>query len=215
MKRWFVAGLCLVGYLASAAVEGAVISRDWKTPGDGLLTYDDVNQREWLDLSQTILSSQVPGNDPSPYITRELRYQYVAGQTAPGGLFEGFTVANAADVVGLAQSAGIDTSIFDPPNASAALTLGQLLSFTFEWPSGYGVATGLLDDPSTNLPVVIRPAAFIDSQPNQAGLGLGIAHFQYPTPPGVLLFRVVPEPTAGILGMLVLGAIAARRRCRG
>jgi hypothetical protein len=28
-----------------------VFSRDWKTPGDGLLTYDDVNQREWLDLS--------------------------------------------------------------------------------------------------------------------------------------------------------------------
>ena len=32
-----------------------VFERDWKTPGDGLLTYDDVNRQEWLDLTETQL----------------------------------------------------------------------------------------------------------------------------------------------------------------
>ena len=46
MNRW----LSLAASLAflPAAAHGGVISRDWKTPGDGLLTYDDVNKREWL-----------------------------------------------------------------------------------------------------------------------------------------------------------------------
>jgi len=77
------------------------MQRDWKNPGDGLLTYDDANQREWLDLSQTLLTSQFPGAD------REAKYLYVVGQTGTGGLFDGFSVARSPDVIALAQSAGI------------------------------------------------------------------------------------------------------------
>jgi hypothetical protein len=93
------------GCVTLSAGRAAVISRDWKTPGDGLLTYDDVNQREWLDLSQTLLTSQFPG------ATQEDRYQYVASQTAPGGLFAGFSVAKSVDVIALAQSAGINSQL--------------------------------------------------------------------------------------------------------
>lgn len=46
--------------LWAAPLFAAVIERDWQTPGDGLLTYDNVSQPEWLDLSQTLLS-QFPG----------------------------------------------------------------------------------------------------------------------------------------------------------
>jgi hypothetical protein len=76
----------LVLTIAATQAEAAVFERDWKTPGDGLLTYDDVNRRVWLDLSETLLSSQFPGEDPSPRVTRENRYQYVVSQTGAGGM---------------------------------------------------------------------------------------------------------------------------------
>jgi hypothetical protein len=193
-----------------------VFERDWKTPGDGLLTYDDVNRREWLDLSQTLLSSQVPGEDPSPWLTRENRYQYVIGQTLLGGHFEGFKVAKSSDEIALAQSAGIDTATLSAAtNGTAALSLGQLLGFTFEG-TGSMIAIGLIDEPPSNVTgVAIRPAAFIVSASNLAGLAIGESHFQYPTPPGVMLYRVVPEPLSG--NLLIFGWITMivwrRSRC--
>jgi len=63
-----------------------VLERDWQTPGDGLLTFDDVSQREWLDLSQTIM-------DLFPGSTLEEKFQSVVAETAPGGMFADFTVA--------------------------------------------------------------------------------------------------------------------------
>src|SRR5688500_17581151 len=100
-RRWLI---LLVLLFPAVHAEAAVISRDWKTPGDGLLTFDTVNQREWLDLSQTILNSQFPGTN------REARFSYVVSQTSAGGLFQGFAVAKSQDVRNLAASAGIDVS---------------------------------------------------------------------------------------------------------
>jgi hypothetical protein len=85
------------------AAKAAVFERDWKTPGDGLLTYDDVSQREWLDLPVSLL-------DQFPGMTIEDRYQSAILEIAPGGLFDGFAVANRTDIVSLATSAGIDTT---------------------------------------------------------------------------------------------------------
>ena len=82
-----------------------VIERDWKVAGDGLLTFDDVNRREWLDLSESLLE-QFPGT------TLRDRYLRVVLELNQGGMFEGFTVADSDEVIDLAQSAGIDTSIF-------------------------------------------------------------------------------------------------------
>jgi hypothetical protein len=103
MNRFFMV-LLLIGFTQFLnSTSAAVISRDWKTPGDGLLTYDTVNKREWLDLSETILAEF-----PSPMF--EERYQSVLTETLPGGMLEGFKVAERTDVVALAESAGIDTS---------------------------------------------------------------------------------------------------------
>ncbi|MCC6493694.1 MAG: hypothetical protein IT424_11825 [Pirellulales bacterium] len=196
-------------------LQAAVIERDWKTPGDGLLTYDDVNKREWLDLSQTLLTSQFPGEDASPYVTRENRYQYVVAQTELGGRFGGFAVAKRPDVIALADSAGINTSFRGAPNSVAALTLAQLVGFTVERSTGLGLSIGLLDEPSSGIGIhaPIRPGAHIDSLPNQAGLAFGEAHFEYRTPPGVMLFRVVPEPSAISLAFLasVIHLLLSRR----
>jgi hypothetical protein len=46
----------LVGGVLLGQARSEVISRGWKTPRDGLLTYDDVNRREWLDLTESVLS---------------------------------------------------------------------------------------------------------------------------------------------------------------
>ena len=58
--------------LVAPSARGAVFERDWKTPGDGLLTYDDVNRRVWLDLPFTIEMFPVELRIPSPAI-RALR----------------------------------------------------------------------------------------------------------------------------------------------
>ena len=71
------------------------------TPGDGLLTFDDVNKREWLDLSESLLE-QFPGDN------LEENYQSVVTETGVSGIFEGFSVAKGDDAEALAISAGID-----------------------------------------------------------------------------------------------------------
>lgn len=45
--------LLLILLLTTVSESAGVVSRDLFEPGDGLLTYDDVNQREWLDFSVT------------------------------------------------------------------------------------------------------------------------------------------------------------------
>ena len=92
--------------MISATVEAAVIERDCRDAGDGLLTYDTVNQREWPDLTET-QPFKFPGE------TLEERYQAVLVETLPGGVFGGFTPATRDDVFTLAESAGIDTTTTD------------------------------------------------------------------------------------------------------
>jgi hypothetical protein len=217
MKR-FVLCFCLTlsVLLTCAPLRAAVFERDWKTEGDGLLTYDDVNRREWLDLSQTILSDQFPGEDPSPFVTRENRYQYVVSQTVPGGLFDGFSVAKSLDVIAFAESAGIDTSTLDEnTNAAAALSLGELLGFTLEAPNGNKIAIGLLDEMVTHRFDTLRLGAGIYSVSFQAGVSMGMGHYDLSTPPGVMLYWVVPEPsTAALIGAALCATTIIRLRNR-
>ena len=37
-----------------ANLHGGIVERDYRTRGDGLLTYDDVNNREWLEITETL-----------------------------------------------------------------------------------------------------------------------------------------------------------------
>jgi hypothetical protein len=108
-------------------------------------------------------------------------------------MFEGFTVGKAADAIVLAESAGIDTSTLDEDiNFAAALSLGQLLGLTYEALNGFKVSVGLLDEPLVGN---VRPGAHFISSSTVAGLGIGPFHFEIPAPPGVMLYRVVPEPS--------------------
>jgi hypothetical protein len=85
----FVLLTCVSGMPHTAL--GGVISTDLETVGDGLLTYDTINKREWLDLPET----------------SGMRLAEVLAQMEPGGRLEGFQFATLEDVTELAASAGV------------------------------------------------------------------------------------------------------------
>jgi hypothetical protein len=185
--------------LISVQTHAAVIERDWKTPGDGLLTFDTINKREWLDLSQTILDDRFPGTGGYAEAILESRYQYVVGQTAAGGLFEGFRVVRSPHIPPLAQSAGIDTSTVSySVNAAATAVLGNLLGFTSQAANGNKRSIGLIDEVGGTVPFFQRRDAeflVLDGSGTGAGLRNGVHHIEFSAPPGVMLYRAIPEPS--------------------
>ena len=111
-RHWII---CTVGaasaFVVSGVAHGGVSERDWKTTGDGLLTYDDINQREWLDLTQSIVLDIGQTDSVGNF---SFHYQRdVLDELESGGRFEGFQAASFPDVIVLAGSAGIDTNTTD------------------------------------------------------------------------------------------------------
>ena len=210
--------LCLVTFacLAVAGANAAVLSRDWKTPGDGLLTYDDVNQREWLDLTASRLSMF-----PGP--TKEDRYLSALAALGPGGLFEGFQVARGDDLVAFAQSAGIDTTsrddfVFNEPPTRALIDLVGA-SFSNQ-SSGFLDAIGKLDEVGhvSSFTFRFNGELFIAPQSSEDGdAGLVVfpnaaSDLSTPQNTGIWLFRGVPEPNPAT--MLVIGLVTIYVRSR-
>jgi hypothetical protein len=184
--------LCLIVFsVYSCSATAGVLERDWQTPGDELLTYDDVNRREWLDVSQSLLI-QFPGS------TLEERYQSAILELAPGGLFEGFTVALSADVIGLAQSAGIDPTTSNYPiNGGPVSQLIELLHPTFGALPGIARSQGMIDEFDTFPPRPARAAMILHHvPPNHARVLIGSDDdLILPGTTGVMLYRVIiPEP---------------------
>ena len=214
MNRFAITLLGPVGVLLASICSAAVIQHDWKTPGDGLLTYDDVNQREWLDLSESLLI-QFPGS------SLEGRYQSVTAELAPAGFFEGFAVANRMDVVGLVESAGVDatTSEFNI-NGVATLKLIELLTATRTRSNGHVQSRGFLDEVSSTTPNFPRRVeAIVDYFPPQTSFVGGAALFigagednQSETATAVMLFRhAVPEPSTHLVLIILLLNLAVIR----
>jgi hypothetical protein len=203
----FVYGLFFSILFASSA-SAAVISRDWKTPDDGLLTYDTVNKREWLDLTETILARF------SGSILDE-KYQSLLTETFTGGLFEGFKVAERSDVIALAESAGIDTSTTEfSVNQSSTLSLITLLEPTLASSSNIMRSVGVIDELDTSCgcrslgDIAIRnTSAGVWFFPEESfGIDRGLLYI------GAFLYRdAIPEPTATIL---IVSSIFATLSCR-
>lgn len=76
-----------------------VISVDWESSGDGLLTRDTLNKREWLDLTETA----------------GVRLADVMTHMTPGGRLEGFRFASLDDATRLAASADVGEWIWSLP----------------------------------------------------------------------------------------------------
>ena len=188
-----------------ATTQAAVFERDWKTPGEGLLTYDDVNQREWLDLSETLLVNW--GSNPAN----------VVAELGSGGYFEGFTFAKSADLIALAESAGIDTGTLEfVTNGAATSSLVTLLEGT----STSGNSSFALIDEFSGTPMTLASqqvaSITVNVNFNIAGLrfipylSLGDRPFLIT---GVMLYRVVPEPLSSSL-VISISLLYGSRRSR-
>jgi hypothetical protein len=188
--------------LLSSHARAAVFERDWQTPGDGLLTYDDVNRREWLDLTVSLLD-QFP----------EPRLENAVAEIGPGGLFEGFTWARRNDVMSLAQSAGIDTSTVSPisQNEIPVMELMELLGLTIQvnQPLQFLRSMGHIDE----LDPLGRPDVgilLLNRNPMSGQVGLAGLYFSAgddlirPDTTGVFLYRNVPEPPVCYIVILLL-----------
>ena len=193
--------------LLSQPVYADVFERDLVPgSGDGLLTFDDVNQREWLDLPETFVFD-FPGG-----------YLGVLNELAPGGIYEGFQTASRADVIALAESAGIDTTTLDPEtNLAATENLIALL----EMPSI--AAAGFTNEISPEDGDLFVSVFYGSSRTPVAGLFFGTRSSSpgfigdaISRVTGVMLYREIPEPNAVFLcltGMLVLAARRKPKMC--
>lgn len=209
MKRivCIAVGPLILVHIAAACIDAAVFERDWKTPGDGLLTYDDVNQREWLDLSVSSLAQF-----PAPKLENAL------AEISANGLFAGFTFAKRNDVLAFAVSAGIDpTTDSFARNASPVRSLIELLSPTPPFTGTILHSIGLVDEiPAPPFPPFNESADFrfnpgsgpqgradLSVIPGNDLLALGTA--------GLMLYRVVPEPSSLVLAFLAITSLNCRR----
>jgi hypothetical protein len=204
MNRLFSCCLAAVLYsLCSSNLYAAVFERDWQTPGDGLLTYDDVNRRLWLDLTVSRLDQF-----PEPWL------ENAVAEIGPGGMFEGFKWAKRGDVIAFAESAGIDTTTLNPFISDNEIPVTELMGMV-------GV-TFQVSDPI----IAIRSIGFIDEyefgrqsaavfQLNAsantgnvalAGLHIGGDDLARLGSTGLMLYRSVPEPSA--ICLVALGLCA-------
>lgn len=220
MNRLLFVWLSLLWVSWSHVCDAAVFERDWKASGDGLLTYDDVNNREWLDLSETLLV-KFSGD------TLESRYESLLTELRPGGMFEGFTAAKREDVTALAASAGTNVQTNDfGSNATAVLNLIEHLGQTLANGEIMQLQSrGFIDEISTSIPTFPRRVEAIYSYLPPQGSSVGHAgllifagdDLRSPNVTGAMLYRLpVPELSSLILAIAYIAGLFAMRlfNCR-
>ena len=198
----YLPGITFIAVLmaGASASDAAVISRDWKTSGDELLTYDDVNRREWLDLTETQLF-KFPGG------TLQERYEAVLTQTSSTGIFAGFRPALQDDVYALAESAGIDTTTLDfSTNSDSAATAASLLGNATSASPNLSASGYCIDHP---IPSSLAFVYVLNARDHRiAGVQAGNFATEYN---GVWLYRAVPEPSAYALISLAIILLVSMR----
>ncbi|MBN1853038.1 MAG: hypothetical protein JW829_09955 [Pirellulales bacterium] len=182
--------------------------------GDGLLTYDDVNQREWLDL--TVFAGAWSSDDAfwDAWGNPDFDFLEEFPQLAPGGIYEDFTLATRNDVIALAQSAGIDTStaVFEV-NDTATNRLIDLLGVTYERPPFRCGSLGFIDEMTAyhDPPLVRLFVEIIHIQSSTAGIVFNIRDdLDHAESIGLMLHRQgIPEPSGAILliAVFLLGVL--------
>lgn len=210
--------LSLVAVVFSANVNAAVISVDWQTTGDNLITTDTVSGLDWLDLSATV----------------SLPYDYVLSEQVAGGEFSGWRYATTDEVTTmLLSNFGIDlydgNTTTGPLPAGLAQATSYLGDTTSVWGTSYTGLTGITSQdrlPSDGHLVVGADYNFdiqmffrrIDSDLNTSFQGDGrvsasVGHWLVATTPWEPEVSAVPVPAAvWLFGSGLLGLIGVARR---
>ena len=171
----------LVATVSLAAAD--IYERDWNHAGDGLLTVDDVNMREWLDLTET----------------QGMFVADISARLETEGEYAGFSIASVPDVADLATSAGIDTSGIWSDNTVPARRLIGLLGETgnggFALQTSAGLALEAMSGEITTIGITISYL----SDPDVASCCRFPGAVNFPQDRGIWLFRPVPEPSSALL----------------
>ena len=96
MNLWKLTSV-VIGLTLSTSLNASIISVDWQTTDDNLITQDTENNLEWLDLTATT----------------NLSYDYVSSQLGVGGVFEGWRYALSTDVIGFLDEFGGDSNYYN------------------------------------------------------------------------------------------------------
>lgn len=148
IKGTALAAVAALGLMAGTA-QAALVSADWNTAGDGLLTIDG-NGLKWLELTETAGMS----------------LNSVLAELGTGGMFSGFRFAIADEITGaggLWQSAGHDgdfSQFWTTANNGVASVLGAFIGAPATI-AGYQGQTGInmvFEDPGT-IPYVAAVAS--------------------------------------------------------
>ena len=215
LKPAFFALSVALASTTTSTTTAAVIERDWLAPGDGLLTYDTVNQREWLDFNYLIEAY------PTSSRSIEQRLELMLPDFEVGEALDGFKVANSNDVTALATSAGIDVATNSlSTNGSAVLELLDLIGITKSSPlngrSSKAVLSEVVATSESSYRVIGEFRYFPEY--DMAGVSLytleGSNVDSEAPSTSVFLYRNVPEPSSCLLagGLLAAWAVVARRR---
>ena len=94
--------LTVTALVLSTSVNAAIISTDWHTSGDKLITTDTESGLNWLDLTET----------------NGLSYNYVSSQLGVGGQFEGFRFATTDEAVALWANWSVNLADGAPSSAA-------------------------------------------------------------------------------------------------
>jgi hypothetical protein len=221
LKTSYAAGIAALTFMQPLApANAAVVAADWKMAGDGLVTRDVTNGREWLDLTQTT----------------GLTVGQAIAQTGAGARLESWRLANMDELFSLYASAvgpvtpssngNTPISNFSPAELSSLRNLVDLIGVTFTLP-GRNDSIGLIGHSAAQASEPNQAAGYFFYQLDGTG---GFAWFNegFTLPSysdsstGVYLIRniagnAVPEPASWMMmisGFGLLGA-AARRHRRG
>ena len=203
-NRLFLSAACACLLLVSWNAHSSLVSEDWKTTGDNLITLDTITGLEWLDLTET----------------RNISRDYVLTQFGSGGEFAGYRYATSAEVVDLWSNFGINLNASAPFGSTgvnsnlitATSILGNpmcdyvcswypygALGFTSDHPSGDPTLyyeLGSYYYPDSNTTYYVRTGQVATSSSGNSGI---LSHYlvvaQVPVPPTLWLFG------SGLLGL--------------
>jgi len=196
--------LAMLGLAASASSEAQLISLDWKSSGDELITSDRKSGLNWLDLTETF-------NQSLSEITPAL---------AEGGRFEGFRIATKDEVWQLITNAGLPEPDFFPPVNPYSPSDDPLLVSRAE------SLTGLLGETVGRHwgPLLFGTRGYVWDDGQEALSGFWTQEHDFilyqtnvviPGVPGSGVWLVSPIPEAGALswisGILLIVAACGRR----
>ena len=205
-----IATACACFTVVSFNVSAAVISTDWLTAGDNLITHDTVSGLEWLDLTET----------------NNLSYDFVTGQLVTDGQFAGWRYATNTEVVALLNNFGIDLSagqptsidgFQDPGVAQAAGFLGNIVNEYSPETFPHGVLGVTSDQPNLGIHAWIgaytgadityyHPEDWKNFSDDTSRVHTGsylVKTSVIPVPPAILLFG------SGLIGLI--GAVRRKR----